>query len=275
MRSSLLVFVLFFAPTLIAQDAAPPAHPDPSALLLHPVSPMPSFSVASVVPSKPDDRNGWAGTNDDSYHARLTTIKEVLAYAFGVGYDQEMAKPPAWVSQDRFDIVGKLDDEQIAAYRAMNRYAREAQMRLMVQSLLQDRFHLVYHFESREVPLFRLQIAKGGFKCPRDTTSPPAVDDPSRPPFRMSASPPPPPPPPGWVPPSPAELKRLQQSMHMITKGWPFWLLVTSLSHQPEVDGKPVLDDTGLDGTYACDLQWSREGTEGPGPDFFPASTLR
>ncbi len=233
---------------------------------------MPSFSVVSVVPSKPDDRNGWTGSNDDSYHARLTVIKDVLAYAFGIGYDQEMSKlPPAWVSNDRFDIVGKLDDEQIAAYHAMDRYAREAQMRLMVQSLLKDRFHLVYHFESRELPLYRLQIAKGGFKCPRDTTSPPAIADPSRPPFRMSASPPPPPPPPGWVQPSVAEEKRMQQSMHMITKGWPFWLLVTSLSHQPEVGGKPVLDDTGLDGAYACDLQWSRQGTEGPGPDFFPA----
>ena len=232
---------------------------------------MPSFSVVSVVPSKPGEEGSQGSTNADSYHAQRTTIKEVLAYAFGTGYDQEMIKPPAWVSRDRFDITGKLDDDQIAAFHAMDRNAREEQMRLMVQSLLDERFHLVYHFETRELPVYRLQIAKSGFKCPRDTTSPPALDDPSRPRFRMSAAPPPPPPPPGWQPPSPTELKRLQQSMHLRTKGWPFWLLVTVLSHQPELGGKPVLDDTGLDGAYACDLMWSREGTEGTGQDFFPA----
>jgi len=97
------------------------------------------------------------------------------------------------------------------------------------------------------------------------------VQDPTRPTFRMSAGPAPPPPPPGWHPPSTAEMRHLQQSMHMRTKGWPFWLIVASLSHQPELDGKPVLDETGLDGAYECDLQWSRTGTEGTGPDFFPA----
>jgi len=66
-------------------------------------------------------------------------------------------------------------------------------------------------------------------------------------------------------------MRRIQQNMHMHTKGWPFWLIVTSLSHQPELGGKPVLDDTGLDGPYECDLQWSREGSEGPGQSFFPA----
>jgi uncharacterized protein (TIGR03435 family) len=232
---------------------------------------MPSFSVVSVVPSRPDEMASQTSTNADSYHAERTTIQEVLAYAFGIGYDGEMIKPPAWVSHDRFDITGKLDDEQIAVFHAMDRDEREAHMRLMVQSLLQERFHLVYHFETRELPVFRLGIAKSGFKCPRDTTSPPAITDPSRPRFRPSAAPPPPPPPPGWQPPSPQELRRLQQSMHLHTKGWPFWLFVTVLSHQPELEGKPVLDDTGLDGAFECDLMWSREGTEGTGQDFFPA----
>ena len=59
--------------------------------------------------------------------------------------------------------------------------------------------------------------------------------------------------------------------MHMHTKGWPFWLIVAALSHQPELRGKPILDDTGLDGPYECDLQWSKEGTEGTGQDFLPA----
>lgn len=233
---------------------------------------MPAFSVVSVRPTKPsDDEPSHRRTTADGYYADRSTTKEVIAYAFGVGYDQEMSKLPTWVLHDRFDIVGKLDDEQIAALRAMDRDTREIQMRLMVQTLLKDRFHFTYHFETREMPLYRLQIAKGGFKCPRDTTSASPFRDPSRPRFRMSELPPPPPPPPGWTPPPPDEMNKLQQSMHIRTKGWPFWLLVTVLSHQPEIGGKLVLDETGLDGAFDCELNWSREGSGGTGQDFMHA----
>ncbi len=256
---------------LAAQVASQDSQHAAQSILFHPVVPMPNFAVVSVAPSKPGEEGSDIGSNEDTFHARRATIKEVMAYAFGIGYDGEMMKPPSWVSDKRFDITGKLDDEQIAAFRAMSRTDREEGMRLMVQSLLGERFHLVYHFSTRELPVYRLGIARGGFKCPADSASPPAIADPTRPRFRWSSAPAPPPPPPGWQPPSPAEMRRIQQNMHMHTKGWPFWLIVTSLSHQPELGGKPVLDDTGLDGPYECDLQWSREGSEGPGQSFFPA----
>ena len=265
------VAALLLSPLVWGQTVLQSAAPKAESQLFHPFSPLPSFAVVSIALSPPSEEGSDMGSNDDSYHARRATLKEVLTYAFGIGYDGEMLKPPSWVANKRFNITGKLDEEQIAAFRAMGRNSREEQMRLMVQSLLQERFHLVYHFETRELPVYRLQIAKGGFRCPADPEAPTAIPDMSRPRFRWSAAPAPPPPPPGWHPPSPAEQQRLQQNMHMHTKGWPFWLVVASLSHQPELGGKPVLDDTGLDGPYECDLQWSRAGTEGPGQDFFPA----
>ncbi|SDF49605.1 TIGR03435 family protein [Terriglobus roseus] len=239
--------------------------------LLHPVSPMPSFSVVSVRLSKPDEQGTNSGVNQDSYHAERTTMKDVLAYAFGMGYDQELDGGPSWMRNERFDINGKLDPEEAASIKSMSRDDREEKMRLMVQSLLKERFHLTYHFEAREMPVYRLQIAKGGLKCPRDTTSQPAIPDPSKPRFRWSAAPAPPPPPPGWHQPSPTEWKRMMGSLHMHTKGWPWWLIATSLSHQPELAGKPVIDDTGLEGGYECDLQWSQEGSEGTNQYFFQA----
>jgi uncharacterized protein (TIGR03435 family) len=59
--------------------------------------------------------------------------------------------------------------------------------------------------------------------------------------------------------------------LHFRTKGWPFWLVVTMLSHQPELGGRPVEDRTGLEGSYDCQASWSRDGTDGPGPSFFTA----
>ena len=63
----------------------------------------------------------------------------------------------------------------------------------------------------------------------------------------------------------------MTQSMHLRTKGWPFWLMVTILSHQLELDGRTVVDKTGLDGSYACEMTWLQAGSDGPGPSLFTA----
>ena len=61
------------------------------------------------------------------------------------------------------------------------------------------------------------------------------------------------------------------QSMHMRTRGWPFWLVVASLSHQSELEGRPVIDKTGLEGAYDCELNWSPADTNGTEQSFFSA----
>ena len=175
------------------------------------------------------------------------------------------------MTNDHFDIQGKLDDDQVASLRKLNRIDHDEQIRLMVQSMLVERFHLTYHFETRELPVYLLEIAKSGLKCPRDTTSPPAIADPSRPRFRDSAPPPPPPPPPGWHAPSPSEQKTLMQSLHLRTKGWPFWLIVAVLGHQSELEGHPVIDKTGLEGAYDCEMNWSQADSDGTGQSLFSA----
>lgn len=242
-----------------------------SAQLLHPTSPMPSFDVVSVRPTNPDQELSRGGVNPDSYRAERTTIEQVIAYAFGLGYDKELVNAPPWTTKERFDIQGKLDDEQVATLHKLSRNDSDEQMRLMVQSMLAERFHLTYHFETHVLPIYLLKIAKGGLKCPRDTTSKPAIADTSRPRFRWSNAPAPPPPPPGWHPPSPSEQKVLMQSLHMRTKGWPFWLVVALLSHQPELQGRPVIDKTGLEGAYDCEMSWSQANSGGTGEFFFTA----
>ena len=255
-----ILFVLAW--TLLPQEPVP---------LLHPVTNMPSFAVSSVRPVKPGDEEQHGGVGPDGYHAGNTTLRDVIAYAFGTGYDGEVAGEPSWVHSDRFDVQGKVDEQEAAAFRALSRDDREEKLRLMVQSLLKERFHLKYHFATKEMAVYRLQIAKGGLLCKRDVESKSAIADPSRPRFRWSNGPAPPPPPPGYVPPSPAEMRTMQQNMHMRTRGWPFWLIASSLSHQSELGGKPVIDETGLEGPYDCDMVWSREGSEGTNQYLFQA----
>ena len=242
-----------------------------SAQLLHPAASMPSFAVVSVRPTNPNQELSHGGVSPDSYSAERTTMEQVLAYAFGLGYEHELINAPSWLTHEHFDVQGKLDDDQVASLRKLGRDDREERMRRMVQSMLTERFNLRYHFETRELPVYLLEIAKGGLKCPRDTTSPPAIADPSRPRFRWSAAAAPPPPPPGWLPPSPSQQKTLMQSLHMRTKGWPFWLIVATLSHQTELEGRPVIDKTGLEGAYDCEMKWSQAESDGTDQFFFTA----
>jgi bla regulator protein BlaR1 len=241
------------------------------AQILHATEPRPSFAVASIRPSPPDNNIASREFRADSFMIKAMTLKQIISYAYGITFDRELEGGPGWVRADKFDIEAKPDETTVAALTKLSHDDLDEQMRLMVQSLLAERFHLAVSFQKKELTVFALNIAKGGLKCTKiEAKTPLAATPPPR--FHWTALPPPPPPPPGYTPPMPDEARNLaQQPLHMRTKGWPFWLVVTSLSHQPELNGRTVLDKTGLDGSYDCEASWSREGSEGTGPSFFTA----
>ena len=60
---------------------------------------------------------------------------------------------PGWVSSAGFDIEAKAEGNP----------GRE-QMQLMMRALLEDRFKLKAHRETRELPVYKLDVAKSGLK---------------------------------------------------------------------------------------------------------------
>ena len=62
---------------------------------------------------------------------------------------------PDWINSERYAIDAKAAGN-----------ASRAQIFLMLQSLLEDRFQLKIHRETRELPVFDLVTAKGGLKLP-------------------------------------------------------------------------------------------------------------
>ena len=132
-------------------------------------------------------------------------------------------------------------------------------------------------FAMKELPLFALVVAKDGFKC-TNATDPMPLSHPcctslyafsrtaaTARALTSSSQ--------GYVPPMPGHEwpGKREQAMHWAPHGWPFWLLAAFLSNQPELDGRMMVDKTGLDGAYDCDVSWAREGTDVPGPSFFTA----
>ena len=67
----------------------------------------------------------------------------------------QIAGGPDWINSERYEIEAKADGN-----------ANRAQMFLMLQSLLEERFHLKIHRETKELPVFALVAAKSGLKLP-------------------------------------------------------------------------------------------------------------
>ena len=61
------------------------------------------------------------------------------------------ARMAKWVSDGMFEIDARAEGNPT-----------KDQMRLMMQSLLADRFKLAVHFEAREAPVFDLTLVKQG-----------------------------------------------------------------------------------------------------------------
>lgn len=80
------------------------------------------------------------------------TIRQFMMAAYGVREDL-ITGGPKWLDSDRFDIVAKTPpDTSIET------------LRLMLQSLLAERFKLAIHREDKVMPTYELVVAKGGSK---------------------------------------------------------------------------------------------------------------
>src|SRR5204862_7209131 len=89
-----------------------------------------------------------------------TTLKFLLIFAYTPPSARtlrirDIIAVPGWADSDHFDIEAKAESGITPI---------PEQMRLMVQSLLADRFQLKAHWETREMATFNLVVAKGGVK---------------------------------------------------------------------------------------------------------------
>jgi uncharacterized protein (TIGR03435 family) len=67
-----------------------------------------------------------------------------------------MEQMPDWIKTERFDIEAKVEGDPT-----------KDEMRLMMQSLLAERFKLAIHHETQQIPVFALVRAKPGQTGPK------------------------------------------------------------------------------------------------------------
>jgi uncharacterized protein (TIGR03435 family) len=127
------------------------------------------FAVASVKENKlakssssnfPLDRSESYVVNGGTFSATQPLFAYIL-FAYKVNVSESlggfMHSLPEWAIRDMFNIQAR---SEIAN-------PTKEQMRLMVQSLLEDRFKLAVHREARQAPIFGLRLAKPGKTGPQ------------------------------------------------------------------------------------------------------------
>ncbi len=128
-------------------------------------APRSEFEVTAI---KPNNQCGGPGRGSGGAASpgRMTLgcaeLRDLILTAYGIYADGHTANPkgfrmqilggPGWIDSDRYDIVAKAEGNP----------SRTQMYGPMLQALLEDRFKLKIHRETREVPVYFLTIAKGG-----------------------------------------------------------------------------------------------------------------
>ena len=128
-------------------------------------SPAPAFDVASVKASQPGQPGpgGGRGRRDNiqvspgTVTMRNVSLKSSIRWAWHVSEFQ--VSGPDWLDSERYEIAGKAPGP-----------ATEEQLRLMMQTLLRERFKLALHRQTKELSAYVLVVGKNGPKVQETKT---------------------------------------------------------------------------------------------------------
>lgn len=109
---------------------------------------------------------GGPGTPSPTRTRMHATVHALLREAFGL---------PSYA----FVNIDKIPEDKYDFAAVVPEGATRADFRAMLRNLLVERFHLRYHRETRELPLFELRVAPGGPKLKQTANEPADTDAPS------------------------------------------------------------------------------------------------
>jgi uncharacterized protein (TIGR03435 family) len=116
-----------------------------------------AFDVASIHPSGQEvkfERNGKTEAAHGTLTMRDVTVSTCIQWAYGK--PQPLISGSSSLKNIHYDITAKADPGT----------STEA-MRMMLRTLLADRFKLAYHLEKKELRVYSLNVAKSGVKMQR------------------------------------------------------------------------------------------------------------
>ena len=230
------------------------------------------FDVASVKLDKSADPptsnfplgpGGVYVRNGGFFSARGFPLSLYIGFAYKlIGNQGQFFNPqlPDWARTEPYAIQARVAGDP-----------DKDDMRMMMRSLLADRFKLAVHYEKREMPVFAFVLAKEGktgphlrlhadeAPCPTEqpTSALPSLSD-ELPPYCN-----------GIYPMRPSARGRIRFGARNVTVGF----IADTFSAGTNL-GRPMVDQTGLGGKVDFSLEWTpdRRGPAAPGAEPDPAS---
>ena len=197
------------------------------------------FDVATVKPTNPVN-DGHTHINYPAggvFSASNITLAALMEWAYEMPQKQ-ILDGPGWMGTERFDVQAKSDAETDKRLRGMSSEDERALKRRMVQALLEDRFAMKLHRETRTLAAYDLVVGKDGSKLAVSTSNGKSIG---------------------------------MGREHFNGQGLTADLIAEELSL---VAGKIVVDKTGLDGRYDLKLKWTPDDApvaEDSAPSLFTA----
>ncbi|HWW96560.1 MAG TPA: TIGR03435 family protein [Edaphobacter sp.] len=191
----------------------------------------PAFEIADVhtSPHRTFPFPDGGSLHGDRYAFHQATMLDLIAYAYGL--DPSLVQGgPIWLETDRFDVIAK----------APPKTSKET-LKLMMKSLLAERFSLVTHTGSKPMPAWVLTVGKGKAKLKEGDETGKADCQYQEPPPNQ---------PPGTV--SNIVFVCHNTTMEAFAKDLHDWAggYLTD----------PVVDSTGLKGAWDFDIKWTGKG---------------
>lgn len=195
-----------------------------------------TFDVTSVKPNLSGELGGSSKGEPGRYVGINVTLRRVMGLAYFPA--QEFVGGPNWIHSDRFDIEGKAEGT-----------FNQDQMREMLRALLADRFELVVHRETRQLPAYALTLARTdgrlGAELRRAAPCTPAP----------SAGPQPAGPRCGGFSVGNSAIKGVGVTMTQLAGELP-----------SATEGRYVVDRTGLSGTFDVSVTWNADALRPSAP---------
>ena len=193
----------------------------------------PEFDAASIKPFSGGGRGsrltftpGRVVSTGAMFEAAGVTARQIILAAYGLK-EYQLTGGPAWMNTDLYSLQAA----------AANPSASESELRLMLQNFLAQRFHLVLHTDTRDIAVYALKVGKNGPKLPGAGKS--EDDHPSLDRFIADA--------------------RAAGGPTMVTRET-MQMFVDSMNRlNASFIDRPVLDQTGLTGTYLFALHVAPE----------------
>jgi uncharacterized protein (TIGR03435 family) len=122
----------------------------------------PAFEVATIKPSDPSRPGKLFTVRGKDVVTINTTLSDLVTMSYNL-HAKQIVGAPAWFDSEKYDLTGRPDVEGQPS---------TAQLKVMIQKLLADRFQLKFHREKKELAVYTITVTKTGSKITKSEADP-------------------------------------------------------------------------------------------------------